>query len=73
LCGHLDAIIRRRSNHRADAGSRAGNGRVAIRRRRATPGAATPLSQARYDGSNQAPAATGFGQGTVRRRLKPRR
>src|ERR1019366_4580995 len=46
-----------------DAGSRARNGQVAIRRRRAASGAATPLSQARYDGANWTPAATGFDQG----------
>jgi hypothetical protein len=66
LYGHLDAIIQRASNHLADAGSRARNGRVAIRRPPASSGAATPLSQARYDGAKWTPAATGFDQGTVR-------
>jgi hypothetical protein len=66
LYGHLGAIIRRASNHPTDAGSRARNGQVAIRRPQAASGAATPLSQARYDGANWTPAATEFDQGTVR-------
>jgi hypothetical protein len=65
LYGHLGAIIRRASNHPADAGSRARNGQVAIRQPRVQSGAATLLSQARYDGANRTPDATGFDQSRV--------